>query len=233
MNRMLNRCCEWQKCDARCQRFRRLPCHSSAFRDTDPTGLRASLAVHVISQTALIGAPFANVCAQVADLWRKPTVASNRLDAKLADVDAFATTIRTVIDHLFADHLVQTTLTINGALMTGINAGRRRIQCRFISRHTTPPFSDESDWESELRPMGLMNTYCILHAFEGICRDGHTRTVDRANTMPEVHQLKNRNAADEILSDQSKGHRATSDKSRQEKGENENARSKRRGNQDC
>ena len=123
----------------------------------------------VIPQTALIGAPFANVRAQVADLRRKSTVASNRLDAELADVDAFPTTVRTVIEDLFSDHLVQTTFAINDALMTRINAGRRRIQCRFISRHTTPPYSDEPDRESALHPMCLMNNHSLY--FNRVWRD--------------------------------------------------------------
>ena len=149
--------------------FRCLPRHSSAFRDTDPTGLRASLAVRMISQTTLVGAPFANVCAQIADLRRKSTVASNRLDAELADVDAFPTTVRTVVDDLFANHLVQTTLTIDDASMTGINAGRRRIQGRFICRHTTPPYSDEPDWKSALHQMCLMNNHSLY--FNRVWRD--------------------------------------------------------------
>jgi hypothetical protein len=96
--------------------------HLTARLGTAAASLGAALAVRHVMGAAFLGAPVADVRAQLAELLGERTVASDRVATEPADRRALDAAGRTAIFAFLADHLCETVAALGRAVVAGGDA---------------------------------------------------------------------------------------------------------------
>ena len=95
--------------------------HGSAFLRAAAARLGACVAVVVIVVAALLGAPVADLGAELTDLCSELVIARCGIGAERADRRARHAAVRTVVVAVFIDHLAETVLARGGARVAGVD----------------------------------------------------------------------------------------------------------------
>lgn len=120
--------------------FFRSSVHFAAYLSATTTRHGAALTVIHVLLATLFRTPVADICAQLANLFGKRTVAGNRISAQTANRRAFDATGRTIIFACLAAHVRETIAAIGCAVVAGGDAVLRALVQVII--HSVSPWVD-------------------------------------------------------------------------------------------